>query len=335
MAWLLRLPQVAVAGRAVQVRLPVLLLIGAVLLCLVFPYLISTYWMRVLTTIFLFATLASALNIIAGYTGYPAFGNVVFFGLGAYATTISMTRLGSSFWVGLGVATLVCAVYAVIVGLPILRLRGHYFAVATLGMNEGTRALVENLGLTGGGRGLSLPMMQGGAQLVNTYFYFVMLALLAAVVAVTYGFSRSRFGYGCRAIKFDEEAAASCGVPTTRYKIAAWLVSAVFTGLVGGLYAHWFGYIEPAAVFDMTIAVKVFVMMLLGGAGTIFGPLYGAFVVELIGLVAWSRLLTYHSAVLGLIIIAVVIFIPGGLMSLAGRRLSLQVLLTNIRQNRL
>jgi branched-chain amino acid transport system permease protein len=112
-------------------------------------------------------------------------------------------------------------------------------------------------------------------------------------------------------------------------------MSAAFTGVVGGVYAHWFGYIEPAAVFDMTMAVKVFVMMLLGGSATVFGPLYGAFMVELIGLVVWSRLLTFHTAVLGLIIIAVVIFVPGGLAGLAGRRLSVHVLLTNIRENRL
>jgi branched-chain amino acid transport system permease protein len=282
------------------------------------------------------ATLASAINLMAGYTGYPAFGNVVFFGLGAYATGITMTKLQGAFWVGIAFGIAVCACYAIVIGLPVLRLRGHYFAIATLGMNEATRRIVENLsGLTGGGMGLALPIPPGDVRSSSTYVYFLVLGLLLAVVGTTFWLTRSRFGYGCRAIRFDEEGAANCGVPTMRYKVTIWVVSAIFTGIAGGIYAHWFGYIEPRAVFDMTIAVKCFVMMLIGGTATVFGPLYGAVLIELLALGTWSHLLEYHTGVLGLLIIAVILLAPSGLVGLGTRGLSLRSLLANIRENRL
>jgi branched-chain amino acid transport system permease protein len=287
------------------------------LLSIAAPYVLDSYWVRVLTTVWLFAVLASAINLIAGYTGYAAFGNVVFFGLGAYSTAIGMTRLHLPFWAGMALGVVVCGTYAIIIGWPLLRLRGHYFAIATLGMNEATRAIVDNLsGLTGGGMGLSVPTRAGEVVAINQYFYFLMLSILLTVMGIAYSMGRSRFGYGCRAIRFDEEAAASTGVPTTRYKIMAWVLSASITGMAGGVYAHWFAFIEPAVVFDMSIAVKMFVMMMLGGGATVFGPVVGAVLVEMIGHVAWSQFLTYHSAVFAFIIIGVVIFIPGGLMNI-------------------
>jgi branched-chain amino acid transport system permease protein len=298
------------------------------------PFVIGNYWIRVLTAMFMFGALASATNIIAGYTGYPAFGNVVFFGLGAYTTALAMTKFRTSFWTSLAVGVVICGLYAAVIGFPLLRLRGHYFAIATLGMNEATRAIVENVGFTGGGMGLSLPVHRGDVQLLNFYFYFVMLGLLLSAVVITSCVIRTRLGYGCRAIRFDEEAAASCGVPTTRYKVTAWMLSAALTGMAGAAYANWVGYIEPAAVFDMSIAVKMFVMMILGGAGTVFGPLLGALLLELVGLVAWTQLLNYHTATLGVIIVAVVIFVPGGLMSLR-RGLTVRRLLDNVRVSRL
>jgi branched-chain amino acid transport system permease protein len=312
------------------------LVVSAVLLSALVPLVVNTYWLRVLSMICLDATLASAINLMAGYTGYPAFGNVVFFGLGAYATGITMTKLQGAFWVGIAFGIAVCACYAIVIGLPVLRLRGHYFAIATLGMNEATRRIVENLsGLTGGGMGLALPIPPGDVRSSSTYVYFLVLGLLLAVVGTTFWLTRSRFGYGCRAIRFDEEGAANCGVPTMRYKVTIWVVSAIFTGIAGGIYAHWFGYIEPRAVFDMTIAVKCFVMMLIGGMATVLGPLYGAVLIELLALVAWSHLLEYHTAVLGLLIMAVILLAPSGLVGLGTRRLSLRSLLANIRENRL
>jgi branched-chain amino acid transport system permease protein len=312
------------------------LVVCAILLSALVPLEVNTYWLRVLSMVCLYATLASAINLMAGYTGYPAFGNVVFFGLGAYATGIAMAKLQLAFWVGIALGIVICACYAIVIGLPVLRLRGHYFAIATLGMNEATRRIIENLsGFTGGGMGLALPIPRGDVRSASTYIYFLALSLLLVVVGTSFWLTRSRFGYGCRAIRFDEEGAANCGVPTMRYKVTMWVISAVFSGVAGGIYAHWFGYIEPGAVFDMTIAVKCFVMMLIGGTATVLGPLYGAVLIELLALATWSHLLTYHTGVLGLLIIAVILLAPSGLVVLGTQRLSLRSLLANIRENRL
>lgn len=124
--------------------------------------------------------------------------------------------------------------------------------------------------------GLALPIPPGDLRSASAFVYLLVLGLLLVVLGTTAGIMRSRFGYRCRAIRFDEEGAASCGIPTMRYKITMWVISAAFTGLAGGIYAHWFGYIEPDVVFDMTISVKCFVMMLVGGIATVLGPLYGA-----------------------------------------------------------
>jgi branched-chain amino acid transport system permease protein len=137
---------------------------------------------------------------------------------------------------------------------------------------------------------------------------FFGVALMATLVALF--LRRTRFGYACRAILANEEGAESMGINTTFYKTAAWLVSAAIAGVAGGLYALWVGYIDPPSVFDMTIAVKGFVMFLIGGPGTVLGPVVGAFLVELAANLSWSYLLKYHLAILGIVIMAVAVLIP-------------------------
>lgn len=301
------------------------------------PAVLDQFWMRVLTSIFVFATLAEAWNIIAGLAGYPAFGNVVFFGVGAYTTGIVMLKAGAPHLPAMLAGGVVAAVVAVVVGFPILRLKGHYFAIATLGVNELLRVLVTNwTSVTGGGMGLTLPIMEGGVRAIYLYYYYTALGVLAACVGATILIVRSRFGFGLRSLRDDEDGAQVIGVPTTVLKTAAWATSAFFTALAGGVYAAWMTFIEPVNVFDMVLAVKFIIMALLGGLGTVFGPVTGAFVLELLSEVVWSRFLTLHLAVLGLIIIVVVIFIPKGFAELlAARRLSLGVLLDNVRQHRI
>ncbi|NIS59220.1 MAG: branched-chain amino acid ABC transporter permease, partial [Proteobacteria bacterium] len=237
------------------------------------PFFLNLYWLRNLTHIFMFAILAQGINIIAGYTGYPAFGNVVFFGLGAYSTGVLMVRFQTDFLTSVFVGMGICLLFTLLFGIPVLRLKGHYFAIATLGLNEATRAIVDNLSdLTGGGMGLSLPLPGGDIGASSRYFYFMMYGTMVLSIISTYLFSKSRFGYACRSIRANEESAESMGVNTTQYKTMAWMISAVFTGIAGNIYAYWMSYIEPGAVFDMTIAIKSFVMFLVGGAGTVLGP---------------------------------------------------------------
>lgn len=300
------------------------------------PIVLDQFWLRVFTSIFIFAALAEAWNIIAGLAGYPAFGNVVFFGVGAYTTGILMIKAGAPHAAATLAGGVVAAVVAVVIGFPILRLKGHYFAIATLGVNELIRAVVTNwTGFTGGGMGLTLPIMEAGVRGIYLYFYYAALAVLMASVVATLLIVRSRFGFGLRSLRDDEDGAQVIGVPTTLLKTVAWATSAFFTALAGGVYAAWMTFIEPVNVFDMVLAVKFIVMALLGGLGTVFGPVVGAFVLELLSELVWSQFLTIHLAALGLIIMVVVIFIPKGFAEfIAARRLSIGLFLENVRQNR-
>jgi branched-chain amino acid transport system permease protein len=287
------------------------------------PALFDAYWLRVLTGVFMFATAAQALNIIAGYTGYPAFGNVVFFGIGAYWTGVLMVEYGAAFPLALGSSTLAALLFALILGPPLLRLRGHYFAIGTLALNEAVRAIVENMGVTNGGKGLSLPIPPGSAEEITNLFYYLFLAAMALALFVSWLVARGRFGQGLRAIRDEEQAAESLGVNTTRAKTVAWGISAMLTALAGGIWAYWIGYIDPGGAFDMAISVKLFVMVLLGGMGTLIGPIIGAFFIEIAATVIWSNFLDYHLLIFGLIIVLVVLFLPGGLAQFVRERLRL------------
>lgn len=308
-------------------RLPlaasVSLLVLTLGLALTAPLYLNLYWMRILSNIFMFAAIAQGINIIAGYCGYPAFGNVVFFGLGAYATAIFMVRFGGSFYVGLMIGAAIAMVFAAVLGPPLLRLRGHYFAIATLGCNEAVKAIAATLNeLTGGGMGLSVPLPPGDPRDNALLFYYLLLGVVLLGAAITAWLSVARIGYALRAIRDNETKAESMGIRTMRYKTFAWMISASLTGVVGGIYAYWFSYVEPPAVFDMTIAVKCFVIFMLGGAGTVAGPIVGAAVVELLATFAWSHLLSYHLGILGVVIIAIVLYAPHGLVTFVRARLS-------------
>jgi branched-chain amino acid transport system permease protein len=277
------------------------------------PEVLGLYWVRVFTTVLMFGVIAQSINVIAGYVGYPAFGNVVFFGLGAYGTAVSIVKLQVPFVTGLIVGLLLCTVVVLVLGPPLLRLRGHYFAIATLGLNEAIKAVVNNLtDLTGGGTGLSLPLVDATVEAAAAYFYWAFLVLAGVGIAVAALLRSTRFGYACRAIRANEEGAESLGIDTTFYKTAAWLISALLAGCAGGLYAQWLAYIEPPVVFDMTLAVKGFVMFLLGGPATIFGPVIGAVLVEIIATLTWSHLLNYHLGLLGILIMASAVVMPYG-----------------------
>jgi branched-chain amino acid transport system permease protein len=285
------------------------------------PFFLNAYWVRILTQVFMFAVLSQAINIIAGYAGYPAFGNVVFFGLGAYCTGVLMAKFHTAFLPSMLLGITVSLLFTLFFGLPILRLKGHYFAIATLGLNEATKALIDNLtGLTGGGMGLSLPLIPGDIVANSRYFYFMFFGTALLCILVTYLLSRGRFGYALRSIRSNEKSAAGMGINTTKYKVMAWMISAMFTGMAGSIYAYWMSYIEPASVFDMGIAIKFFVMFLLGGAGTLLGPIVGAFLLEIFSVLTWSHLLNYHMGTLGMIIMLIVIFLPKGVISFIQER---------------
>jgi branched-chain amino acid transport system permease protein len=297
------------------------------------PFVVQGYWLRVVTGIFMFATITCALNFIAGFAGYAAFGNVVFMGIGAYTTAILMVKAGVLWWIGVIAGAVLSAAFAILLGLPILRLRGHYFAICTLGVNEAVKQFTliwENL--TEGGMGITLPLSSLEINVFNNLIYFIMFGILLACFLSSYFVSKNRIGYALRAIRANEDAAEMSGIRTTYYKIVAWAISAFFTGLIGGVYAYWFTFIEPANVFDIMIAVKAFVMMMLGGAGTVLGPILGATVLELVSELVWGEFLTVHMLIFGGIIILVVLFLPSGIMDVFRKRYTLSALIGNLRE---
>lgn len=307
-------PRPADAARTAAKVLWLLLPVGLALLLLA-PFQLNLYWMRVLSMACMYATLAQAINLIAGFTGYPAFGNVVFFGIGAYSAAIIMVKAGGSFVLGMVIAVLVPLSTVLLLGPALLRLRGHYFAIATIGLNELVKALVDNLGpLTGGGMGLSVPLPPWGPVQTTRVFYYLLLATLIASVAVAAWLRFSRLGYACRAIRDDEVKAEAMGLRTTMIKTIVWAISAMFTGLVGAIYAYWFSYIDPSSTFDLLIAIKSFVIFLVGGAATVVGPIVAAFFIEYLSTVLWSQLLDYHLGIFGLGIMLIALYTPDGVV---------------------
>jgi branched-chain amino acid transport system permease protein len=322
-------------------RLLVTLISTAVVVGMIaLPSQLYTGQVRVVTAVLMFVALAQAWNIIGGFTGYACFGQVAFFGIGGYTTAVLMEHANWSFWWALPVSAAGCAMFAGLIGLPLLRLRGHYFAIATLGVAEGMREVITNLGpLTGGGAGITVPTVAGRGTpwLGNDGFYLLFLALAVLAVAVAVLISRSRFGYGLRAINQDEDAAAATGVNTTRAKVAALSVSAAITALVGSAYAFQQITIYPQRLFDVDITVTMIVMVVIGGAGTVLGPLVGAVGLQFVSEYLRQAYPQEHILVLGAVIVLVVLLFPAGLLTAARdavseRRISL---LETIRAYRL
>jgi branched-chain amino acid transport system permease protein len=288
----------------------------AIALAIVLPFVVDNYWLRIWTSVLMFIAITQGLNVIVGFAGYHAFGNVVFFGVGAYATGVLMT-LGVPFLATLPIAMAASALLALVVGYPLLRLRGHYFAIATVALNLGFGELLINIGgVTGGAQGLALPMTSLPPDTLYRGIYFLMLASAVGATAVVAWLARSRFGYALRAMKDSDAGAQAMGVNTTRTRVLAWMLSAAITGLVGGIWAYWLTFIEVGSAFDISVSIKGYIMMLIGGMGTVFGPVLGAVFLEIVATLVWSKFGAVHNLVLGLMICAVVLLLPRGLLAL-------------------
>ncbi len=294
------------------------------------------YPMRWLTGTLLFVTLSVAWNLMGGFGGYLSFGNVAFFGFGAYATAVTMTRWQQPFGVALLVGGVCALVFGVLFTLPMLRLRGHYFAIGTMAIAEGTRELFNTLtGITGGGMGLSVPIATGDVGAVARFFYWSMAALALASVLASVVVVRGRLGHALIAVREDEEAAGVIGINTTLVKTTVFGLAALMTGLAGGLYAYWITILEPNAIFSVQFSVSMVLMTVLGGAGTILGPVLGAFLFDLLSETVWQHFLLVQDGLLGLLMILVVLLMPRGLMEFIERgrtAFSLSALRDNLRR---
>ena len=293
---------------------------------------------------FLYVILSTAWNIMGGYAGQTSFGHATFYGLGAYTTAILALR-GVPPLLTMPLAGLIAAAYGFLWGYPCLRLRGQYFAIATIGVGEATRLLMLNLDdlianspllggllqrgvLTGGATGLMVPTPPD-IQAYATGFYYFGLVLTLLVLLVSYWVKKSKFGLGLFAINMDMDAAETVGVNTTRSKIQALMLSAFLVGVAGSLYAQYVFYIDPQTVFGFPVSIAMVLMPTIGGIGTLAGPILGAVVY----VVVQDRILTanltlgdirlslssMHLLVYGGLLVLIVLFEPKGLMGLFGR----------------
>ena len=283
-----------------------------ILLAILAPLTISGYWLRFGTFIFMWIGLAGSLNLLTGYTGYLDFGHTAFFGVGAYVTGILMVKTGVSFLPAMAAGALSAAVLAVIVGIPTMKLKGTYFAIAMLAFAEAMNQIVlEADDLTGGGNGLSLPIYTN-----YQFFYYMMLAAVLLILGVTVWFHHSRFGMALMAIREAEVAAEMSGVDTFACKLLAFGISALFAGMIGGIYAYWMTFVYPSDVFNVLMTVRMIIMAFLGGAGTLAGPVIGATFLATIEEVLWAEFRYTYLILVGAIIVTVVLALPRGLMGL-------------------
>ncbi len=293
--------------------------VGAVLVTFVLlaPLAINDYHQSFLLQIFMVIALAQAWNLISGMTGYVSFGHAAFFGVGAYAGALFLTW-GFPWWLAVIKGAGIAALLAVPLGFLTLRLRGPYFAIAMLGLNEVGRIVATLwVNVTRGGTGLTLsPELLPSLDVK----YFTMFGLALGATLLVAWIHRSRFGLELRAIREDEEAAEMVGVNTTRNKVIAFVLSAVIPGAVGAVYVMYTSYINPASAFDNARNIEMIVVVLFGGSGTVWGPVIGAGTVMVLRELLWAQFPAAHLAALGVLLLVVVLYLPGGLISILRAR---------------
>jgi len=306
------------------------LLPAAILFALAYPLMVSGFpvYQRLGALVLLGAIGASAWNIVGGYAGQVSIGHAVFFGFGAYSSVVVYTHLGWPPIAGAPLGMALSVLLAAAIGVPTLRLSGHYFSMATIAVGELVRVLSSTSEFLGGAQGLGGPAIPRTvfdlSFLSATPFYYIFLAVLLVLLGFTWAIERGRMGFYLRAIKDSERAARSLGVSAGRYKLYAYMLSGAFTSLAGSLYLCMFGFVDPESGFGILISVKMVVMAALGGAGQLFGPLVGALILVPLEELSNSLLggqgagLTY--VVYGAIIVIIARFLPSGLLSLLDRR---------------
>jgi len=280
------------------------------------PIIGSDYQVGFVFTTFLFVGMAYGWNLISGYTGYLSFGQISFFGIGAYSTAILVAKLSWPWPFAVLAGMVVAASVAVPLGWAMLRLRGPYFALGMLGFVQVLQMVASAWsGLTNGGEGIYLPPAGSLRAL-----YFASTLLVIAGLSATALIDRSAFGLRLRSIGEDEIAAEAMGVNTTRAKLLAFVIASTFPAIAGGLYAFRLSYVDPASGFPAAYEVQVILMAIFGRAGTVFGPLAGGILLAGLGEALWARFAELHLLLFGLIIVVVLRYMPEGLIALLRRR---------------
>ena len=282
-----------------------------------FPLVVtSEYSVRIAAIVLLWIGMAGCWNLMSGYTGYIDFGPVVYFGLGSYTTAIVMTKYGALFFPSVVLAGVVAALMALPIGISTLRLKGAYFAIATFAFAETMKQVSlefdRTFGVTffEGSHGITLPLSGHS----NEFFFYCVLAVTLVIVLLHYSIEHSKFGYGLKAIHEAEPAAEIAGVNTTGLKLRAYVTSAFFLGLLGGIEAYWITYITPTDVFNVHKTVQMVIMTLLGGMGTFLGPIVGASFLTLLSEYLGATFVEDYMILVGAIIIVIILIMPNGIV---------------------
>lgn len=294
-------------------------LVVLVALALAYPMMAPTgYLLSTGVVILNYALTATGWNFVGGFTGYISLGHAAYWGLGAYATAILITRAGLPPFLALGLGALAVAVIAVPVGIAALRVRGASFVIVTIAFVLILLLVFQSWGsVTGGSSGLMVPRAFDVPRTEHhQIFFYVYAAALALALAVWWIIDRSRFGMGLKGVREDEDKARSLGVPTFVNKLVAFVVSAFFTGLAGGIYALWFGDLDPVFQFSILMGAYMVLMALLGGVRQLFGPVLGALVVGIA--IEYFKAefgdTQFHLVATGLLLALVVLFMPEGII---------------------
>jgi branched-chain amino acid transport system permease protein len=295
-----------------NLRYPLIVLcLGGLLLLPVAQLDARSYVLQVLTFLFLNVVLAQSYDIMDGYLGYINLGHIVFFAVGAYGFGV-LFNAGLGLAPAAGLATLLVVAFAALISYPFFRLRGAYFALATFGLVKLMEYVTINLGwLTGGSNGLKIEPADRTVPM-----YYLALGVAAAAILASWLVGRSRLGLAMKSIRADEEVARDFGVPAYRVKVQALMISSVFPGVMGALYTWYVNFIDPNQVYGLKIALTPIAMAMLGGTGLLVGPGLGAAVLFLTEELVLTHVLHLHGAILGLVIVLVGLFMPGGLARL-------------------
>ena len=274
------------------------------------------------------AYLGSAWNILGGYAGQFSFGHAAFFGIGAYTSTLLLLRLGVTPWLGMVAGALLASAFGLVAGFLSFRygLRGPYFSLVTLAFAEMLRIVAVNLKAVGSSLGLVIPSGRPSAAMFlfadKLPYYYIVLAMTLAALAITWAIARSRLGYALVAVRENEDAAEAAGLDTLRVKLSGMAISSFLTALGGTFYAQYFAYIDPSLTFGVSVSIEGLLRAIVGGAGTVLGPLLGSFALTPISELTRAALRGRAGAdvmVYGLVLILVISFLPQGLMGLIDR----------------
>ncbi len=291
--------------------LPIVLLL---LLCSMPLFGFNTYIMHIFILVIMWSVIGMAWNLLGGYCGQVSFGHAAFFGAGAYSAGIIYYKLGISAWWGLPLSIVVAAFVALVIGFICLRLRGPFFALATLAIGVILRVTAENLTeITQGDLGI---MIRERTWVEKTWYYYIILLIAVLTFFIVRKIMESRLGYYFVAIREDQDAAESLGINTTFYKTIALCLSGVFTGGAGAFYMNYMGYIDPKVVFALhDISIVAIMVVMIGGVATYWGPIIGSVIMVLLAEVIRSipRLGVAYQSLFGILLIVIIIFLPNGI----------------------